>query len=83
MSKEITYEPINFRRISDISNSNNINKVHKERRNVELLSDVVMSGTAHKRKMFRYIRNTLVVAVVASVAVGCKKLDFSRVFRGF
>ena len=65
MSKEITYEPINFRRLSDASSMSRVSSIQKENKNVELLADVALSGVTHKHKMFRYIRNTVIVAAVA------------------
>lgn len=60
MQKEITYLPVNFTRLSAVTN------VHKENKDVELLADVASEvGVTNKKKMFRYVRNTLIVAAVA------------------
>lgn len=61
MQKEITYLPVNFTRLSAVTNS-----VHKDNKKVELLADVASDvGVTHKKKMLRYIRNTVIVALVA------------------
>ena len=73
MSKEITYEPINFKRLSDVTNIEPVTrekgrKVHRGRKKVELLADVATDvGVTHRRRMFKYIGNAIVVVVVALV----------------
>ncbi len=59
MAKEITYETVNFKRLSD-------KHIHQDNKDTRLLADVALSGgVTHKYKMFRYIKNTVIVAAVA------------------
>lgn len=74
MSEKITYEPINFKRLSHVTNIDPIpreteNKhTKKENKKVKLLADFASdAGVLHRRKMFRYIRNTAIVVAVAFV----------------
>lgn len=76
MDNKITYEPINFKRISLDDNTvetktkiNSGKSARNAKKNSALLADFVsMPETkAKRRKTFRYICNTAVVAVVAFV----------------
>ncbi len=65
MANEITYEPINFKRVAN-SSASQVHKAKKAKK-VELLSDVALGkgNVSNKRKTLRYIRNTVIVASVA------------------
>ena len=70
MSKEITYEPINFKRLSQVTNIDPIpreaKKVHKSKKKVQLLADVASDvGVTNRHRMFKYIKNAVIVGAVA------------------